>query len=275
MQLNNIAYSIAETGVELDLAKQCIEKAMQEMDRRSTAATNAGQSRWSLTRSYGFVWDTAGWIYFKMGDLPRAESYVRASWLLSPQGVVGEHLGQIYEKLGKTKEAAHVYELAYSLMEATPQFLLTGDAGSRIQVAHQEEEERVKAEYQSLTGKPLNIHSMDRLPNGKWPVQPSVELSEMREAKLGPEPGPNDSAEFELKFAASAPTIATYLSGSTEMESMKNRLEGAKFKIEIPMGSKATIYRRVTVHCSKWSPCSAVLAPMDSGPVVMLPSTTN
>jgi hypothetical protein len=206
-----------------------------------------------------------------MGDLPRAESYVRASWLLSQQGIVGEHLGEIYEKLGKTKEAAHTYELAYAAMGAGPSSIVLGPVSGRVTGANQDAREQAKARYQKLTGKLMNIRSMDRLPNGNWPVSPEVELSEMREAKLGPEPGPNDSAEFELKFAAGEPMVATYVGGNTEMKAMKKRLESAKFKVEIPVGSKATLYRRATVHCSKWSPCSAVLAPMDSIGVVSLP----
>jgi hypothetical protein len=123
--------------------------------------------------------------------------------------------------------------------------------------------EQAKAKYKKLTGKPLDVHSMDRLPNGKWPVSPPGELAEMREIELGPEPGPNDSADFEIKFSAGSPTVATYLSGSTEMKTMKPRLEAAKFKAEFPIGSKGTLYRRATVRCGKWAPCSAVLAPME------------
>jgi tetratricopeptide (TPR) repeat protein/transglutaminase-like putative cysteine protease len=272
MQLNNLAYSMADAGVELDLAKHCIEKALEEVDRRSSATTNDGQSRLTLTRTYSFLWDSAGWVYLKAGDLPRAESYVRASWLLSQQGIVGEHLGEIYEKLGKTKEAAHAYELAYAAMGASSPPMIVGPVSGRVTGANQDAQEQAKAHYQKLTGKPINIRSMDRLPNGKWPVSPEVELSEMREAKLGPEPGPNDSADFELKFAAGEPTVATYLSGNAEMKSMKKRLEAAKFKVEIPVGSKAIIYRRATVHCSKWSPCSAVLAPIDPMGAVSAPT---
>jgi tetratricopeptide (TPR) repeat protein len=98
MQLNNVAYTLTEANAELELAKHCIEKALHDLDTRSSSASKDGSVRLKLTRDYSYLWDTAGWVYFKLGDATTAESYVHASWLIGQQGVVGEHLAQIYEK---------------------------------------------------------------------------------------------------------------------------------------------------------------------------------
>jgi hypothetical protein len=60
--------------------------------------------------------------------------------------------------------------------------------------------------------------------------------------------------------------VATFLNGDAAMKALTKRVEMAKFKVEIPAGSKAILYRRATVHCSKWAPCSAVLLPTSNGP---------
>lgn len=263
IQLNNIAYELADANAELELSKQCIEKALTELDSRSNSDSPDTQSRIAHTRDYALLWDTAGWIYFRLGDLKSAESYIRAAWLLGQDGIVGEHLGEIYEKLELKKEAAHTYQLAFAAMQSVPPPSIAppglGDVPSETQSAQQ----LAKTHYQKLTGKDIsvNVSSFDRLPNGKWPVSPIVELSEMREAKLGTQPGPDGSADFELRFTSDGSSVATFLTGEPGMKSMGKRLELAKFKVEIPTGSKAVLFRRATVHCSKWAPCSAVLLP--------------
>ena len=273
MQLNNIAYTLADANAELELSKQCIEKALAELDTRSNADSPDSQSRIAHTRDYALLWDTAGWIYFRLGDLKSAESYIRAAWLLGQDGIVGEHLGEIYEKLEMKKEAAHTYQLAFAAMQSIPPPGIAPPGLGATATEAQSAKELAKSHYQKLTGKDIsvNISSFDRLPNGKWPVSPVVELSEMREAKLGAQPGPDGSADFELRFTSDGSSVATFLTGEPGMKSMGKRLELAKFKIEIPTGSKAVLFRRATVHCSKWAPCSAVLLPTASRmPIVTL-----
>ena len=57
-------------------------------------------------------WDTLGWAKFRSGDAESAENFVHSAWNLSPNSVVGEHLVEIYEKLGKKQQADHICQLA-------------------------------------------------------------------------------------------------------------------------------------------------------------------
>lgn len=108
---NNVAYELALHGLELDRAKQYAESAV--------AATAAGLRNVSLRRlnvrelvlvpALAAYWDTLGWVHFQQGDANRAEPFIRASWLLSLHGEVGDHLAQLLEKRGETEEAIRIY----------------------------------------------------------------------------------------------------------------------------------------------------------------------
>jgi tetratricopeptide (TPR) repeat protein len=262
MILNNIAYELAEANTSLDFAKQCAEKALAELDSQSSSPSGRGLR---LTQQYSPAWDTAGWVYFKLGDYKRAENYVHASWLLGQQRTVGEHLGEIYEKLGMPKEAAHVYELAYVAGGASMPGTFGRTSPARVLKGYEGSEKTLKERYHKLTGKALedSTFSIHRSPNGQWPVSPSEELSRMREVKLGTHSGPSGSADFELIFAVGEPAVVKFVGGSDAMRSMSARLAAAKFRLEFPMDAKATLVRRVTLHCGPYEACSAVMMPLD------------
>jgi hypothetical protein len=57
-------------------------------------------------------WDTLGWVHFRLGNLDKAEKYLKAAWTVTQDTIIGEHLGQVYEKLGKRQQAARAYRLA-------------------------------------------------------------------------------------------------------------------------------------------------------------------
>src|SRR5262249_29739367 len=145
--LNNVAFELAENKSGLDLARDYASKAVSELEKRSLDTANSDDAALRVTYQLTLVWDTFGWVYFEMGDAARAESYVRASWLLGQHAVVGHHLGQIYEKLGKTKEAAHTYELA---MAASP---TPAWEWLRFGKPPQETSAAILTRYEKLTGK--------------------------------------------------------------------------------------------------------------------------
>jgi tetratricopeptide (TPR) repeat protein len=264
MTLNNVAYTLAEANAEPDLAKRYAEKALVELDVRSHADSN--HSNHELARDFAMLWDTAGWVYFQSGDCNRAESYIRASWLLDQQSVVGEHLGQVYEKLGKDREAAHTYELAFAAipgvvgMSASSQFSITKE--------NDETRKRIADRYQKLTGKTLAEPSlyarpMKRLPSGQWPVTTGEELSQLRDTKFSHQSGPYGSAEFDLTFTPGKAPVAVFASGDAKMKEVFARLEAAKFQVEFPVGSNAILVRHATVYCGQYAPCDAVLTPLE------------
>ena len=84
-----------------------MESESLKPDSEEAALTN--------TRALAAAWDTVGWIYFKRGDLDRADAYLRAAFVLSQNAIVGDQLAQLLEWRGKKQEAAHYYLLAMAV----------------------------------------------------------------------------------------------------------------------------------------------------------------
>jgi tetratricopeptide (TPR) repeat protein/transglutaminase-like putative cysteine protease len=268
MILNEVAYALAEKKTGLDLAGQYAEESTKELERRSindTATTDTGTH---VTAQLAMVWDTVGWVYFQDGDTSRAESFVRAAWLLGQHPVVGEHLGEIYEKEGKSKEAAHVYELALAAQLMVPMQAvgLPGTQSSSPSAApkdpSQQLTEEITSRYQKLTGTKPELNTTRRLPNGEWTKTGSEQLSEMRTAKFGKQPKLSGSAEFTIVFSPGRVESVDYVSGEESLEDLTDQLKAAHFQVEFPAGSQGKILRRVELSCSSISGCMAVLLPV-------------
>jgi len=116
--LNSVAYALAEAGAMLDLAEGYARQAIDSVEVPLRDATLTGTDpRPSLTLyQVGAYWDTMGWILFRKGDVAGAERYLRAALLVTSgaDGRIGDHLGQVYEREGRTADAVKAYALAKS-----------------------------------------------------------------------------------------------------------------------------------------------------------------
>jgi Flp pilus assembly protein TadD len=92
--LNDAAYELADSGLDLDLAEASCKKSLELLDQEASQ--------------------------FTLGNLPLAESYIYAAWFEGQQREVGDHLGQICEKQGKKQEAANIYALAAASSRISP-----------------------------------------------------------------------------------------------------------------------------------------------------------
>ncbi|MCL5267769.1 MAG: tetratricopeptide repeat protein [Bacteroidetes bacterium] len=100
--LNNYAYSLSERGLHLHKA---LEMARLAVD---------------LDPSNSAYLDTMGWVYYKLADYKRAEMYVeKALSMRKPSdgspATLEEHLGDIYAKMGKEKQAVEHWKKALQL----------------------------------------------------------------------------------------------------------------------------------------------------------------
>ena len=84
---NALAWHYAERGVKLDEALALVRKAMKSQP------TNP------------YYIDTLGWIHFKQGRNQAALSELRKAATLSRDGVIWEHLGDVYMALGQPEKA--------------------------------------------------------------------------------------------------------------------------------------------------------------------------
>lgn len=95
---NNFAYSLSERGIKLDLALKMAKIAI------AAKPTNSSYL------------DTIGWIYFKMGELDKAKSYIEESLKINDKNSdVYEHLGDIEAKMGNKSGALEAWQKALDL----------------------------------------------------------------------------------------------------------------------------------------------------------------
>ena len=95
MTLNYLGYMMADHSTRLEEALNYIKRAVQ------------------LDPANGAYLDSLGWAYFKLGNYEMAEEQLRkASDRMSNDPTVQEHLGDLYQKTGRLKQAAAHWERA-------------------------------------------------------------------------------------------------------------------------------------------------------------------
>ena len=98
--LNFIGYSWADQNNNLEEALNYIQKAIE------------------LKPENGFIIDSLGWVYFRMGRFEDAVEALKHAVELQPGDPhIYEHLGDVYNALGENAKANHAYEKAYGLFE--------------------------------------------------------------------------------------------------------------------------------------------------------------
>jgi tetratricopeptide (TPR) repeat protein len=237
---NNVAYELSTHKTHLDKALTYAESA--------TSATEAGLRNVDLDHltlndvgmvmSIGSYWDTLGWVYFQNNQMDKAKRYIEAAWLLDQHSEIGDHLGQLYEKLGRKQDAIHFYALAITAPHKVPeaeQHLKSLLPDSKLTAA---EVERDRAEMQAL-----------------------------RSTKL-PWSGKAAKAEFFITFSAPRsdearplkPDQVKFVSGDEELRSYASRLQAASFHVEFPDDTPIKLVRRGVLSCSDAShDCQMVL----------------
>ncbi len=96
--LNYLGYTWADNNVNLEKALEYIQKSMH------------------LKPGSGYIQDSLGWVYFRMGELDLAIKEILAALQLEPEDPnIYEHLGDIYQKQGKKKKAKQAFNKAEQL----------------------------------------------------------------------------------------------------------------------------------------------------------------
>lgn len=98
--LNYVGYTWADNNIHLEKALEYIRKAVE------------------LMPGDGYVRDSLGWVYFKLGDLEQAIIELeKAAAMEESDPVIREHLGDVYMRTGNPEKARSAYEEAYKLYE--------------------------------------------------------------------------------------------------------------------------------------------------------------
>ncbi|MBM3518879.1 MAG: tetratricopeptide repeat protein, partial [Alphaproteobacteria bacterium] len=99
--LNYLGYSWIEQGRNYDRALQMLQRAV------------------SLRPRDGYVTDSLGWVYYRMGDHVEAVRWLeRAVELVPDDPVINDHLGDAYWRVGRVNEARFQWNRALSFAPA-------------------------------------------------------------------------------------------------------------------------------------------------------------
>jgi tetratricopeptide (TPR) repeat protein len=236
---NNLAYALADHKTKLPEAERFATQAVQAVENESAKINLDSLSDSDLRRmdTLASYWDTLGWVYFREGDYEEAEKYLEAAWDLEQSQVVGEHLGQVYEALGKKAAATHQLALAKSLQPQSP-------AAGR------------PPELIRRGGATTSVPGL---------VVPAEELSEMRRVKLGKFPGVKGSAEFWVLLGL-GPKVegVKFISGDEHMRSLESAVRSAKFNVVFPDSQPTKLIRRGVLFCGQLGlGCDFTLFPVE------------
>lgn len=233
---NNIAYAMALERTQLDTAEAYARRAIDatESTLHDVTAEDADMRENIAVSRLASYWDTMGWIYFARGDFQKAESYVRAAWLIHFSAEVGEHLGQIQQRLGRTSDAMHTYTLA--LTTPNPPQTLRPRLVKLLGGSDREADRRIELARNEFTT--------------------------MRTIRLGKIVAADVSGEVQLVFGPGPRVEGVRLtSGPQRLEALKPAIRAAKYPVSFPEGSAVKLPRRAIVSCSTSTGCAVVLIP--------------
>ncbi len=96
--LNYLGYSWVDQGMNLDRAKEMLHKAVEQRPRD------------------GFIVDSLGWAFYRLGDFDQAVEYLERAVELEPgDPVLNDHLGDAYWRVGRVREARYQWDRALTL----------------------------------------------------------------------------------------------------------------------------------------------------------------
>ncbi len=239
--LNDVAYALADNNLQLSDALTYAREAVAAVES-DTAAVNLDSLTLKDLQTVPILaatWDTLGWANFRLGQFEDAEKYFIAGWSLTQDAVIADHLGQLYEKQGKKRQAELYYTRA-------------------LAAGHAPDETRARLEALRSHGKSQPIENAD-----------AFALQDLRMVKLekfAGKPSKHASAEFFLLLAPGPKIVAVkFISGSEELHDATHTLSAAKVTAVFPDDHPAQILRRGVLDCEPEVPgCMLVLIPPGS-----------
>ncbi len=100
--LNYLGYMLADRNVRLDEAYQLVKKALD------------------LEPDNGAYLDSLGWVFYRQGKLDQAEGLLQRAVQQQPDPTVHDHLGDVYLKQGKIREAIAQWQASLKEFKAQP-----------------------------------------------------------------------------------------------------------------------------------------------------------
>jgi tetratricopeptide (TPR) repeat protein len=92
---NALGYSYADRNINLEDAKKYIEVAL------------------SIAPDNHYILDSMGWLYYRLGKLDSALSFIQKAYDIQPDPEIAAHLGEILWAQGRKKEANDIWDISF------------------------------------------------------------------------------------------------------------------------------------------------------------------
>lgn len=238
--LNDAAYQLSETGVDLAAAEAASRRSVDLLEAKSAtfSAQEANSRSFADAQLLVASWDTLGWILFREDKAGDAKPYIAAAWRDSLHAEVGDHLGQIDETLGLKDEALTAYSFANDALNAND----TPD---------------VRGHIHDSIARLKDAGAKAQRPPGAATTQDLRTYAVVR-----PE-GVKGWGTFRLEITTTGVVDAQLMSGQPTVAGMKPSMMAMRFPELLPPGSKAHLLRSAVVSCSETGDrkCDVVLVP--------------
>lgn len=249
-----VAFELADTNHRLKEALDYAERDVAETEAETGKAEldSLKPEDYARTVNLSAVWDTLGWVKFRLGELDAAERYLESAWMLEQSRVIGVHLVEVLEKQGKGQEAMRICRMAL----AAPRMAEEPPTQERLLSAQARLTGPAKPPTGKVGGKMTSL-----------PISGAVELSEMRAVKIPLTVnlhGESRNATFAIALV-NGPKVekVKFLGGSEELQGEAAALYMAKYQQPFPEETPTTIVRIGLLSCSKYvKDCTLVLMPL-------------
>ena len=229
---NQAAYRLAERNVELDKARKWAEKAItiEATYLRDLSLDHATPTQMRLVNTVANYWDTLGWVYFRMGNDGEALRYVDAAWRMHSTPTKGDHLGQIYEKLGRREDAIGTYAMA----------LAAADLSKRGASSPEDLAEALDRLTQ-LSGQGADLHALIERGHSALEALSSIPIGNPAK-HIG-------SADFTLRVVGNKIMDVRQVAGDASFAAFSETLRKSPLSVHVPEESGLEILRRGTLSC--------------------------
>lgn len=237
--LNAVGYELADDNVRIDDALRYSEQAVEQQESETTGIDLAALTLSDLRKmpALAAYWDTIGWAHFRLGHTEKAEKYLNAAWKLAQNPVIGDHLGQLYEKTGNKQKAIGFYALTVATNHAPHE---------------------TSGKLERLLGSKTRADEAVRPAFGDLGQQRTIKLARLAKGHA--------TAEFFVLFAPGAGmTSAKFINGSEELRGASKVIASANFDVAFPDDRPVKLLRRGILDCpATGTSCQFVLLPLET-----------
>lgn len=253
--LNGVAYELANANRRISDAVDYASRAVAETSAATMDLTpdHPTPTDYLRTRALAAQWDTLGYAELRSGDAPSAVKYLNAAWLLWQRATIGEHLIEVYEKLGKKQDAIRICRMA-------------------LEAPGKDDETDMREKLRAAQVR-LGVSKSDPVVVNRKPSRPfssgGIELSEMRAVKVAFQSdlhGDYKSATFAILIENGEKTAQPrFLAGDEELRPAVKNLATAKYPQIFPDATPVKLLLQGMLSCSKYTKeCTFVFFPLDS-----------